>query len=458
MDINDLSGPQGWPVIGNLLQLKSTRLHLILEDWARQFGAFYKLKVLGHRVLILSDPEIILQVLKARPDNFRRNKALDTVFSDMGIKSLLSAEGEQWKRQRVLTTKAFNPNHLRNYFPQMVKSTERLMIHWQNRIKEGKSIDINKDLMKYSIDIIAGLAFGIDIYNMPGGSIIIEHLHKIFPKISWRLQMPIPYWNYIKLPSDFALDKNLAQLSKVFYEFIEQARLRIEKNPDLGEHPTNFIEALVSARDQEGSGFSDDDVFGNVFTMLLLGEDSVASSIAWMVHYLSENPIWQQKMQTEADTFLPSSSLLQSFEQSLELPCCDSVIQETFRLKPVLPLMFLEPISDQTLGEVKVPAGTPMVLLLRAAGLDSKALAEPNKFIPDRKAETDKSPPMVLAFGAGPRVCPARHLAMLQIKMVLTMLARNFTVENVSSAAVEEHFSFTMQPTDIRVKLTERKN
>lgn len=118
-DLQSLPLPPGIPVLGNLLQLEATRLHLILEDWSRKYGDFYRLKV-------VSDWQAVSEILRARPETFRRFSSIETVFGDMGIADVLSAEDEQWYRQRKLTMRAFDPGHPRNYFPSLVKITERL--------------------------------------------------------------------------------------------------------------------------------------------------------------------------------------------------------------------------------------------------------------------------------------------------------------------------------------------
>lgn len=62
-----------------------------------------------------------------------------------------------------------------------------------------------------------------------------------------------------------------------------------------------------------------------------------------------------------------------------------------------------------------------------------------------------------MPFGGGPRVCPGRHLALLEIKTVMAMLRRNFTLTKPPDAPpVGEHFAFTMKPTHLRLQLRPR--
>jgi cytochrome P450 len=62
-----------------------------------------------------------------------------------------------------------------------------------------------------------------------------------------------------------------------------------------------------------------------------------------------------------------------------------------------------------------------------------------------------------MPFGAGPRLCPGRYLAILEMKMVMAMLLGGFDIEQVTTPdgrEAQEHLAFTMFPVGLRLKLT----
>jgi cytochrome P450 len=81
----------------------------------------------------------------------------------------------------------------------------------------------------------------------------------------------------------------------------------------------------------------------------------------------------------------------------------------------------------------------------------------PGRWIDDDARCGAHEPSAHIPFGSGPRICPGRTLALLEMKMVLAMLYGAFDVERVGDAAeVDELFAFTMSPVGVRVRLRRR--
>lgn len=63
-----------------------------------------------------------------------------------------------------------------------------------------------------------------------------------------------------------------------------------------------------------------------------------------------------------------------------------------------------------------------------------------------------------MPFGSGPRLCPGRTLALVEMKVVLATLYKNFEVERYGRTdAVRENFAFTMSPVGLQVRLRHRR-
>ena len=64
-----------------------------------------------------------------------------------------------------------------------------------------------------------------------------------------------------------------------------------------------------------------------------------------------------------------------------------------------------------------------------------------------------------MPFGAGPRICRGRYLALLEIKMAMAVLLGNFDIESVTTPdgkVAKELLSFTMEPVGLRMRLRAR--
>jgi cytochrome P450 len=458
-----LPGPKGLPLLGNLLQLDLTRLHQVLEKWCNEFGTIYAFELGPKAVVVVAEPELIQNMLRQRPTKFRQLGTIEPVFKEMGITGVFSAEGEQWKRQRRLTAHALDAGHLREFFPMLIKVTERLRSRWSAAAHHHEPVDVQQDLMRYTVDVTTNLAFGYDMNTLEKeGDIVQQHLEKIFPMINRRINAAIPYWRYFKLPSDRALDRSLDSVRDTIAAFITRGRARLTEHPELATHPTNFLEAMLAARDEDGAAFTDEEIYGNVLTILLAGEDTTANSLAWMMHFMVEHPRIQAQMREEAEQVVGRVGMLGQLQDAERLKYIEAVAHETMRLKPVAPILFLETNEDVTVGDVSIPKATPLMLLtlhpaLQEAYFTAAAECKPERWLDTAPSpENAHNPKAFVPFGAGPRFCPGRNLALLEIKMVMAMLCSTFELSKPKrEIEVTEIFSFTMMPENLSVIFNE---
>jgi cytochrome P450 len=461
--IQDLPGPRGWPLLGNTLQVRPGRIHLDVERWADQFGPLFRIRLGRAQQLVIADHELLSTVMRDRPEGFRRSPFTSQIGAEMGLpQGLFSAEGEDWRKQRRMVMASFAPGHVRAYFPSLVKVTLRLQGRWRKAAHEQREIPLQADLMRFTVDAIAGLAFGKDINTLEAGEDVIQqHLDKVLPAIFRRVLSLLPYWRWFKSQADRELEHSVAVINATIVDFVAQARQRLHDEPALREQPRNLLEAMIAAADQPGSGLDDRHVAGNVLTMLLAGEDTTANTLAWMIHLLQRHPEALRRVQHEVRTLAPDPAAY-SFDQMEQLVFLEACASETMRLKPVAPFIALQALRDTVVGDVAVPERTQIWGVLRHDSVSERHFANPGAFEPQRWLDDAKLPLSAAAkrsampFGSGPRMCPGRYLALLEMKMAMAMLLSSFDIEAVDTPdgqAALERMAFTMNPVGLTLRL-----
>ena len=453
-------GPSGLPLVGNLLQLDLKQLHRVLERWSHEFGPLYAFRLGRKPVVVVADPEIIQNILRQRSNLYRRLGTIESVFQERGITGVFSAEGNDWKRQRRLTAHALDAGHLRQFFPARTKVTERLKNRWSLAADSQATSEVQQDLMRYTVDVTTNLAFGYDMNTLEKeGEVIQGHLEKTFPMINRRINAPFPYWRYLGLPADRALDRVLVAIRETINGFIMRTKERLAQNPELAAHPTNFLEAMLGANAVGEAAFTDDEVYGNVLTLLLAGEDTTANTLAWMIHLMIKHPEVQARMRTEVMQVVGKGGLLGQLADIDRLPYIEAVTHETMRLKPVAPVQFFEPGEDAEIAGVAIPKHTALMVPTLHGPLQETHFGAATEFRPERWLETETpsacphNTKAFLPFGGGPRFCPGRQLAMVEIKTVMAMLCAAFEVTKTEHLEpVREMFSFTMMSENLFVR------
>lgn len=487
--LESLPGPRNWPLLGSLLHVRPTQIHLLMEQWCQKYGPLFRVYFGRTLLLVVARHSTVNAVLKDRPDGFRRPSITARVGIEAGmLPNVFMAEGADWRNQRRMVMAGFAPKPIKAYFPALVIVSERLQRRWVRAAELDAAIDLSADLKRYTVDIIAGLAFGEDVNTLEAGdNVIQQHLDVILPAIARRALSPLPYWRWFKLPQDRRLDASSAALRQAVLTLVDTAKARMQANPHRADKPGNLLEAMLAAAGQPASHINTDTVAGNVSTMLLAGEDTTAHSIAWLLHLLYSHPAALAKATAEVLELTPDADdlSLEKFDDMAYLGAC---IEEAMRLKPVGPFLPLEALRDTTIEGVHVLAGTLVWCVMRHDSVSSAYFANPAAFEPERwlNAAADDDGPdetkswasaqpigkpnagtalqaskgISMPFGAGVRTCPGRYLALLEIKIAVAMLLRHFEMVSLSTPdgmAPKELMGFVMSPMALSLRLRLRR-
>jgi cytochrome P450 len=162
----------------------------------------------------------------------------------------------------------------------------------------------------------------------------------------------------------------------------------------------DLISALVAAHDGDRR-LSSDELVGNLVLLLVAGFDTTTHLLGHGLAAAFEHPEYARALRTDPDLAV-------------------GFVEETLRMEPPVQATSRWAAKDVTLGNVDVPAGTKVLLLLAAANRDPVRYADPDRFDPHR---TDIAP---LSFGGGIHLCLGATLARMEGQVALPALLRRF--------------------------------
>ena len=160
-----------------------------------------------------------------------------------------------------------------------------------------------------------------------------------FEMTARRLAMPVPYWRWVRLPADRALDRSVAELRRAQEGFIAQARERMARGQSCTRHRRTCSEAMLAAQRADGT-FTDEEIIANVGTIIVAGEDTTAHTLGVDDLAARARPDIQAAARRRGGRGPGRRPVSRPTTRRIEeLDYCEAVIRESLRMKTVGPLL-----------------------------------------------------------------------------------------------------------------------
>ncbi|XP_055317038.1 probable cytochrome P450 6d5 [Sitodiplosis mosellana] len=356
--------------------------------------------------------------------------------------NLFANSGEKWKMMRSKLSPAFSSSKIKAMFDTIVDCGQSLENHIAKY--DGKEIEVREIFARFTTNVIASVAFGINID-------CIENPNDEFREYSRRFfetNATCVFRFLISFVSPF-----LTKLLRIRYTDTDVEhfmRETIRQNLDYREQNDvirkDFFQILIQLRNagtvQGDSDWSTkttaekslslDDMTAQAFIFIVAGYESSSTTMSYCLYELAKNPELQQQIYEEILSVLRNHNNRITYDSLSEMKCLDNCIDETLRLYPPFDALTRECTKDYTISNsnVVIEKGTPIYFSITGPQYDPQFYDQPNKFIPDRFKDHQKSVDAPFwVFGDGPRNCIGMRLGKVLSKLGVCLLLHKFEFE-----------------------------
>ncbi|CAF1396471.1 unnamed protein product [Didymodactylos carnosus] len=348
---------------------------------------------------------------------------------------------------------------------------------------------------RMTMDVICRCAFGVDtdMQNNPD-NIYLKKVARVFTidirkMLAFKLGTLVPslgvtlgtlfiFLNTVKQK----LNQLFPSTTKKFEQFpaswiMERVDEVIGMRSDVAKQRVDLLQLMLEAASREHIKDKNDDVndqyiakkltydevIANVFLFMVAGYETTSTALAYCTYVLANHPEEQLKLQHEIDEYLSQNEDGKDPDYDVinRMPYMDMVIKEVLRMHPIAisAVVNRECIEETDVCGIKITKGAVIQPDVYSVHYDQELWGpqDVNSFCPERHL-TKRHPLAYIAFGVGPRNCVGMRLALVEMKMLLTRLLKQYTI--VKTNKLEENLNITeltvIAPEQIYIKLEKR--
>jgi cytochrome P450 len=403
-----------------------------LADMRAAYGDVVQFPIPDPPTYLVSDPDAVRRVLVTNAKAYGKRTLQYTTLSLVTGEGLLTADTEAWRPQRRLVQPAFHHGTLELVADHVRAATDKLVASWAER--DGAVVDVDEAMMHLALEVVGHALFGSDLSDDAErlADATIEALDIVVKKARTPLAMPLR----VPTPTNVVLRRAVGHLDAAVEAMLAD---RAAHPLQPGQAPRDMLDLLLITHDDDGSSLSRKQIRDQVVTFIVAGHETVASALTWAWQLLAENPEAAARLRAEVDEVCADGS--PRFADLPRLPYAAAVMDEVLRLYPPAWLVTRRAREADVLAGAEVPENALVILSPWLVHRHESAWPDPERFDPTRFLDADGARRRDLAtesaylpFGAGPRLCIGRDMALLEGTLVLAALASRVELRAVGPA------------------------
>ena len=417
-------------------------------------------------------PECLDYVLQ-NPDLFVKGKLTASFDEIIGV-GTFTTDGQLWKYHRKITVSILNRDAVRYTSTVLCKKLKRLQSYLA--ANEGQIVDFQTVSYKLILDVLFEWAFGIDSDQFASksdeevdaddtSSRLIDtkeltnvidafdrlqlYTHQRFNDLFWQFKQ-----RYVIGERERCVKECKKILDDFSYKLIQESRRRQQQQQNQQTYQReDIISRFLKYSQDNDIPCTDKDLRDFCMLFLLAGRDSTSAALTWTMFELTRHPDWVLSIRDEVDSILNSEksesgrtgdegnplSEPENFEidNVHKMKTVHAVVMEALRLHSPAPDNFRFANRSTTLPDGTFVPATALVMFSPYTINHSEQVwgQHADDFDPRRWLKHDgsighsclePSPSRFPTFGLGPRICPGRNLALMELKMTVAFLCCNF--------------------------------
>ncbi|KAK9685332.1 Cytochrome P450 [Popillia japonica] len=401
------------------------------KSQGKRFGGLF---ILHKPTFMPVDPELIKRMMTVDFQHFMNHgNFVDEEMEPLSA-NLLNLEDEKWKRLRTKLTPTFTSGKMKVMYDEM-KSCGAQMIEFITALNSERApLDIKEIVSCYSTDIIGSCAFGVDCNSFKNPD---AGFRKYGRKVT-----EMDFWTALRMFTIFFLPevKRLFRIKSLSPEvetfFTNAFKDVLNHRTTTNSKRNDFIQILLELGSGHGGstkGLTTEEMLAQAFIFFGAGFETSATNLAFCLYELALQQDIQQKVREEIVEVLNRHNGEMTYEAIMDMKYMDQVLDESLRKHPPIPFL-----NRQCGKEYKIPGsdliiekGTSVMISAYGLQMDPDYFPDPEKFDPDRFSKENKPkivPFTFLPFGDGPRVCIGQRFAVLQNKIGLCLILKEFRI------------------------------
>ena len=150
-------GPRGWKTLG-FLRPEANGIIAFLTATSRRYGPIAGFRVLGARIYVIDEPQLIEEILVRRQHCFARDTGA-TLLRELVGDGLVTSEEPRHRERRRMLQPAFHRAQIATYAECMVAESARLADEWP----AGAEIEIATEMRRLTLAVVGAALFGADM-------------------------------------------------------------------------------------------------------------------------------------------------------------------------------------------------------------------------------------------------------------------------------------------------------